>query len=86
MAISQNIGTFLTAMLPALFATVAPPGTENIPMVIGTLALATTVISAVAAFTARETFRLPLEKLGDVTAQPLDETSYLREREMALRG
>jgi hypothetical protein len=26
MAISQNIGTAITAMLPALFATVAPPG------------------------------------------------------------
>ena len=31
MAISQNIGTTITALLPALFATVAPPGTAERP-------------------------------------------------------
>ncbi len=31
MAISQNVGTTITALLPALFATVAPPGSANIP-------------------------------------------------------
>jgi MFS family permease len=31
MAISQNLGTLVTALLPALFATVAPPGSTNIP-------------------------------------------------------
>ncbi len=31
MAISQNIGTAITAMLPALFATVAPPGVGQHP-------------------------------------------------------
>ena len=38
MAISQNIGTTITALLPALFATVAPPGSTNIPMTIGAIA------------------------------------------------
>src|SRR5205807_7563910 len=32
MAISQNVGTLITALLPALFATVAPPGSSNIPL------------------------------------------------------
>src|ERR1700730_5317628 len=31
MSISQNTGTTITALLPALFATVAPPGSANIP-------------------------------------------------------
>ena len=31
MAISQNIGTMITAMLPALFAAVAPPGLRQHP-------------------------------------------------------
>ena len=86
MAISQNIGTFLTAMLPALFASVAPPGTENIPMIIGSLACGTTIISALAAYSARETYRLPLEQLGDASAEPLDETNYLRERAQAMQA
>ena len=43
MAISQNIGTMLTALLPALFAWAAPPGSQNVPMVVGALAFAITV-------------------------------------------
>ncbi len=86
MAIAQNIGTFLTAMLPAFFATVAPPGTQNIPLIIGSLAFATTVISALAAYSARETFRLPLEQLGNAAAQPLDSATYARERREAMRA
>jgi MFS family permease len=37
MAISQNIGTLITALLPALFATVALPGSNNIPVTIGSI-------------------------------------------------
>ena len=59
MAISQNIGTTITALLPALFATVAPPGAPNIPLVVGSLALAITAIAAIACFSARETYRVP---------------------------
>ncbi|RZL46566.1 MAG: MFS transporter, partial [Variovorax sp.] len=32
MAISQNLGTAVTALLPVLFVTVAPPGATNIPL------------------------------------------------------
>ena len=35
MAIAQNIGTTITALLPALFATVAPPGSQNVPLTVG---------------------------------------------------
>ena len=39
MAIAQNIGTMLTALLPALFAYVAPPGSSNVPLTVGALGL-----------------------------------------------
>ena len=42
MAISQNVGTTITALLPALFAAVAPPGSTNIPLTIGALTFAVT--------------------------------------------
>jgi MFS family permease len=76
MAISQNIGTFLSAMMPALFASVAPPGSANIPMTIGALTLGVTVISAIAAFSARETYRLHLDDLGNPTSLPVPQAEY----------
>ena len=51
MAISQNVGTTITALLPALFATVAPPGSANIPVTVGAIAFGITVIAALAAIT-----------------------------------
>src|SRR5207244_12701495 len=54
MAISQNVGTLITALLPALFATVAPPGSTNIPMTLGALAFGLTLISAVGPRSARQ--------------------------------
>ena len=57
MAISQNAGTTITALLPALFAAVAPPGSTNIPLTIGLITFAITAIAAVAASTARETYK-----------------------------
>src|SRR6202012_3746001 len=58
MAIAQNVGTTITALLPALFASVAPPGSANIPLTVGSLTLGITAIAAIAAFTARETYRV----------------------------
>ena len=83
MAISQNVGTAITAMLPALFATVAPPGSANIPLTIGSIALAITAISAVAAFSARETYRVPMKDLGQPNAVPLPKSDYDRLRSEA---
>jgi hypothetical protein len=64
MAISQNLGTLVTAMLPALFATVAPPGAHDIPLIVGSITLAATVLAALSAWSARETHRVPLHQLG----------------------
>src|SRR5215471_6413756 len=80
MAIAQNVGTTITALLPALFATVAPPGSTDVPLKIGALAFGITIISAVAALTARETYRVQLNDLGNLGAEPMSKPEYDRLR------
>jgi len=86
MAIAQNIGTLITALLPALFATVAPPGSTNVPLIIGALTFGITCISAIAAWSARETYRIHLNDLGEPGAVPVPKLEYdrMRERSIAL--
>ena len=86
MAIGQNVGTTITALLPALFAAVAPPGSSNIPLTIGTLTFAVTLIAALAALSARETYRIHLRDLGDPRAVPVDKQSYDRMRMQGVSG
>ncbi|CAI3788580.1 Fosfomycin resistance protein AbaF [Pseudomonas sp. MM227] len=83
MAISQNVGTLITAMLPVLFAAMAPPGSANIPMVVGSLALGVCCIAALAAFCAKETYRIPLNELGKPGAAAVDPQAYERSRQEA---
>ena len=82
-AIAQNIGTALTAMLPALFVFVAPPGASGVPWKIGAITFAITIVAALAALSARETFRVPLQDLGDPRARPVDESDYALARARA---
>jgi MFS family permease len=84
MAISQNVGTTITALLPALFAAVAPPGSTNIPLTIGAITLAVTIIAAVAAMSARETYRIHMNDLGHPDAVPVDKQEYDRMRTQSL--
>jgi MFS family permease len=86
MAIAQNIGTTITALLPALFATVAPPGSANVPLTVGTIAFAITAISAIAAYSARETFRLQVKDLGNAGAAPMEKQDYDRLRAASFGG
>ncbi|WP_459205754.1 MFS transporter [Pseudomonas sp. MLB6B] len=86
MAIAQNIGTMLTAMLPALFAAVAPPGSDNIPLVVGGLAFFITCICALAAYLAPETHRLAMEDLGKADALPMAKETYEANRQNSLRA
>ncbi|BAV75860.1 major facilitator superfamily protein [Pseudomonas chlororaphis subsp. aurantiaca] len=86
MAIGQNIGTAMTAFLPAIFVTVAPPGSENIPLKIGSLTLGICVVAAIAAFTTRETYRIRLEDLGKHNAEPIAKEEYDRLRAEAMQG
>jgi MFS family permease len=76
MSISQNTGTTITALLPALFATVAPPGSTNIPLTVGAIAFGITVIAALAAVTARETYRINIDDLGKPDAVPMAKADY----------
>jgi Na+/melibiose symporter-like transporter len=80
MAIAQNVGTLITALLPALFATVAPPGSNNIPVTVGSITLGVTIIAALAAWSARETYRIPISQLGEPDAVPIDKAEYDRLR------
>jgi MFS family permease len=84
MAIAQNVGTTITALLPALFATVAPPGSTSVPMVIGAWTFGITAVCAIAAVTARETYRVHLNDLGRADAQPVPKAEYDRLREEAI--
>lgn len=65
MAISQNLGTMITAFLPALFVTIAPPESSNIPLIIGSCAFAITMLVALTAYSSRETYRVHLNDLGE---------------------
>ncbi|MFO1144486.1 MAG: MFS transporter [Amaricoccus sp.] len=84
MAISQNIGTTITALLPVLFASVAPPGTLNVPTIVGGIAFAVTAIAAAAAWSARETYRIHMNDLGNPDAQPVPKAEYDRARAASL--
>jgi MFS family permease len=84
MAISQNIGTTITALLPALFAIVAPPGSADVPLTVGAIAFAITAIAAVAAFSARETYRIEVNDLGNPNAAPIEKQDYDRQRAASL--
>jgi MFS family permease len=86
MAIAQNAGTTITALLPALFATVAPPGSANIPLTIGAITFGITIIAALAAMSARETYRVHLNDLGRAGAVPVDKRDYDRMRAQTLSG
>ena len=79
-------GTTITALLPALFAAMAPPGSSNIPLTIGTLTFAVTLVEALAALSARETYRIHLRDLGDPSAVPVDKQNYDRMRMRAVSG
>lgn len=86
MAISQNLGTAVTALLPALFVAVAPPGSANIPLTVGAITLAITVVAAISAWTARETYRVHMNDLGRPDAEPIDKRAYDEMRAGALAG
>ena len=84
MAISQNVGTTITALLPVLFATAAPPGSANIPLTVGAITFGVTIIAAVAALSARETYRLHLNDLGRPGTVPVPKPEYDRMREQTM--
>jgi MFS family permease len=78
-AVSQNIGTAITAFLPSIYAIVAPSG-SNVPFIVGSFTFGCAIIAAVAAFSARETYRVHLNDLGTKDAVPVPVEEYERIR------
>ena len=83
MAVAQNFGTMLSALMPAVFTALAPPG-SNVPLIVGSITFGIAMIAAIAAFTARETYRLRLEDLGNKQAVPIERAEYERYRAQAM--
>lgn len=69
MSIPFNIGVAISTFMPALFVAIAPPGSSSIPLRVGTLTLLITIIAAYSAWSARETYRMPIEQLGKIEAE-----------------
>jgi hypothetical protein len=63
-----------------LYATVAPPGSSDVPWIVGSLAFGVTAIAAIAAWTAREAYRVHLNDLGESDAPRVDKAEYDRLR------
>ncbi|PNH86534.1 MFS transporter [Arthrobacter sp. AFG20] len=82
-AISQNIGLLITSFLPSLFAVVAPPGSANVPLTVGSICFGITVVGAIAAWSAKETHRIPLSELGSPDATPVSRQEYASVRAAA---
>jgi MFS family permease len=78
-AVSQNIGTAITAFLPSIYAAVAGPG-SNVPLIVGTFTFGCALLAALAAVTARETYRVHLNDLGVRGARPVPRDEYERLR------
>jgi hypothetical protein len=51
---------------------------------IGSITLAVTVVSAIGAWTARETYRIHMNDLGNKNAVPVPEAEYERLRQKAI--
>ena len=102
-AVSQNIGTLITAFLPTIFAAIAGPTTgctdskkkftptaecvaqassvhTHVIWTVGTISFALTVIAALSAMSAKETFRFHLNDCGQPGAQPVPEAEYEKAR------
>ena len=62
-AVSQNIGLMIASFFPSLFTAIAPPGSANIPLVIGLTTLGICAVSAVATLLSSDTRGKSLEDL-----------------------
>ena len=69
-AFSQNVGLMLASFFPTIFTAIAPPGSHDVPLVIGMTTFAITVVAAVATMLTRETKGTALADLGAPAVQP----------------
>ncbi|MGO4432939.1 MFS transporter [Paenarthrobacter sp. RAF9] len=62
-AVSQNIGLMIASFFPSLFTAIAPPGSANIPLVIGMTTLGICLVSVVATLMSADTKGKSLDDL-----------------------
>jgi MFS family permease len=107
-AVSQNLGTLVTAFLPAIYAALVGPTPtacvvdkkfapdvtvdgetcraladsieSSVIITVGSITLALAIVAAIAAFSARETFRVHMNDLGSKDAVPVPKEEYDRIR------
>jgi MFS family permease len=71
-AVSQNVGLAIASLFPTLFTAIAPPGSSNVPLLIGSVSFGIALVAAVAAYFTPETKGTALADLGgrrDLVAQ-----------------
>jgi MFS family permease len=111
-AVSQNIGTMITAFLPTIYAAIAGPADSgcvvdkkfiadkviggqtcstlaetaqsHVIWTVGGITLALTVVAALSAFSARETFKVHLNDCGEPWAEPVSDQAYAQARRQAI--
>jgi MFS family permease len=71
-AVAQNIGLALASFFPTIITAVAPPGSANVPLLVGSITFAVTVVAALAAVFSRETKGTSLEELDASGTAALD--------------
>jgi len=62
-AVSQNVGLMIAAFCPSIFTGIAPPGTANVPLVIGSVTFGICLVAALATFLSAGTKGTSLEDL-----------------------
>ncbi len=62
-AVSQNVGLMIASFFPSIFTAVAPPGSGNVPVVIGLITFGICLVAAAATFLSSDTKGKSLEDL-----------------------
>ena len=81
-AVSQNIGTMITAFLPLIYAAITDID-SNVPLIVGGITFGISCIVAISAWSAPETYRIHLNDLGTPDAVPVPVEEYERIRASA---
>ncbi len=84
MAIGHNLGTAGSSAMAFVFPLLAPPGSGNVPLVVGGVTFLICCIAFLGAYLSPETYRLRAEDLGVPGAQPIPEDEYLRLRQESI--
>jgi hypothetical protein len=83
-AVSQNLGLMIASFFPSIFTAIAPPGSTNVPMVIGLTTFGICAVAALATLLSPDTKGKSLDDLEARRAEPESPMSpNAHERELA---